>query len=390
MRWPTAAVRAVAGVDVAAVLLTDALPVDIRHASKIDRSAGGPPGRSTVLAGRRARRGAAVRVLVTGASGMLGGAVADALAERGDDGHACCSAAPPGARTGRCSPTSPTRPPSAAAVAGQDAVVHLAAKVDVTGSRARLRAHQRDRHPQRARRPAGRPASRRLVHVSSPSVAHAGRRWSVPAPARPTRSGPAATTPAARRWPSCSRSAADPGPPAVVAIRPHLVWGPGDTQLVGRIVERARAGRLFAHRFRGRADRHHLRRQRRRRARRGRSIAAPELDGQALVVSNGEPRPVADLLASICRAAGVPPPRGLDTRPGWPAPPARCSTRPGPRFPSCAAVGDPPLTRFLAEQLSTAHWFDQRYTRSALGWTPRVTLDSGLAALATDRGTTGA
>ena len=30
----------------------------------------------------------------------------------------------------------------------------------------------------------------------------------------------------------------------VVAVRPHLVWGPGDTQLVGRIVERARAGRL--------------------------------------------------------------------------------------------------------------------------------------------------
>ena len=30
----------------------------------------------------------------------------------------------------------------------------------------------------------------------------------------------------------------------VVAVRPHLVWGPGDTQLVGRIVDRARAGRL--------------------------------------------------------------------------------------------------------------------------------------------------
>ena len=34
----TAAVRAAAGVPVAAVLRTDALPVDIRHASKIDRS----------------------------------------------------------------------------------------------------------------------------------------------------------------------------------------------------------------------------------------------------------------------------------------------------------------------------------------------------------------
>ena len=31
---------------------------------------------------------------------------------------------------------------------------------------------------------------------------------------------------------------------AVVAVRPHLVWGPGDTQLVGRIVDRARTGRL--------------------------------------------------------------------------------------------------------------------------------------------------
>ena len=31
---------------------------------------------------------------------------------------------------------------------------------------------------------------------------------------------------------------------AVVAVRPHLVWGPGDTQLIGRIIDRARAGRL--------------------------------------------------------------------------------------------------------------------------------------------------
>ena len=44
--------------------------------------------------------------------------------------------------------------------------------------------------------------------------------------------------------------------------------------------------------------------------------------------------------------------------------------------------GEPPLTRFVAEQLSTAHWFDQRRTREALGWTPRVRLDEGLARLA--------
>jgi nucleoside-diphosphate-sugar epimerase len=40
------------------------------------------------------------------------------------------------------------------------------------------------------------------------------------------------------------------------------------------------------------------------------------------------------------------------------------------------------MTRFLAEQLATAHWFDQRATRRALGWRPRVSLDEGFARLA--------
>ena len=40
--------------------------------------------------------------------------------------------------------------------------------------------------------------------------------------------------------------------------------------------------------------------------------------------------------------------------------------------------GEPPLTEFLAEQLSTAHWFDQRRTREVLSWTPTVSIDEGL------------
>ena len=42
----------------------------------------------------------------------------------------------------------------------------------------------------------------------------------------------------------------------------------------------------------------------------------------------------------------------------------------------------PPMTRFLAEQLSTAHWFDQRRTREALAWTPAVSIAEGLDRLA--------
>jgi 2-alkyl-3-oxoalkanoate reductase len=46
------------------------------------------------------------------------------------------------------------------------------------------------------------------------------------------------------------------------------------------------------------------------------------------------------------------------------------------------ASDDPPLTRFLVDQLSTAHWFDQRLTREILRWQPRVSLDDGFAKLA--------
>ena len=42
------------------------------------------------------------------------------------------------------------------------------------------------------------------------------------------------------------------------------------------------------------------------------------------------------------------------------------------------------MTRFLAEQLSTAHWFDQRDTRRLLAWSPEVSLDEGLRRLAAD------
>ncbi|MET0713629.1 MAG: NAD(P)-dependent oxidoreductase, partial [Mycetocola sp.] len=49
---------------------------------------------------------------------------------------------------------------------------------------------------------------------------------------------------------------------------------------------------------------------------------------------------------------------------------------------------------FLAEQLSTAHWFDQRRTRVDLEWTPAVSLDEGFRRLAAhygaERGAAGA
>ena len=163
----------------------------------------------------------------------------------------------------------------------------------------------------------------------------------------------------------------------IVAIRPHLVWGPGDTQLVGRIVERARQGRLAlvgsgtalidttyidnaADALVAAVDR------------------ARGLGGRAFVVSNGEPRTVAELVARMVAAAGLDvTPRHVPTvlAKGGGSIVERIWDRTG-------RTDDPPMTSFLAEQLSTAHWFDQRVTREALGWAPCITLADGFERLA--------
>ena len=43
---------------------------------------------------------------------------------------------------------------------------------------------------------------------------------------------------------------------------------------------------------------------------------------------------------------------------------------------------EPPMTRFLAHELATAHWFDLSAARRDLGYVPRVSINEGLQRLA--------
>jgi nucleoside-diphosphate-sugar epimerase len=318
-----------------------------------------------------------VKVLVTGASGLLGGSTARALAERGDE-VTVLQRRPAGLGLPEVLADVADADAVQRAVAGHDAVIHLAAKVNVTGPWAAYeRANvQGTRSVVEACRATG---VTRLVHVSSPSVAHGGASL-VGAPA-------GAANPTGARGPYARSKAqaeqialgADSDQLAVLAIRPHLVWGPGDTQLVGRIVERGRTGRLpIIGSGAVLVDSTYL----------SNAVDAlvaaldrsPVVHGEALVVTNGEPLPIAELLAKICAAAGVPGPRRH-----VPAPLAKVAGSIAEALWAVRRTGDdrdPPITRFLAEQLSTAHWFDQRHTREALQWAPQVSLDDGFAALA--------
>ena len=222
----------------------------------------------------------------------------------------------------------------------------------------------------------------RLVYTSTPSVTHRAT--------HPVEGGTADTVPYGEHFKAHYATtktiaekavlAANDAALATIALRPRLIWGPGDAQLLPRLVQRARAGRL---RLVGNGDNlidttyidnaaqahfdafEHL-------------AHGAACAGRAYFISNGEPKPARDIINALLAAAGAPP---------------VTKTVPFPVAYAIGAVseaawrvlpleGEPPLTRFLAEQLSTTHWYDISPATRDFGYVPRVTIAEGLRRLA--------
>ena len=221
-----------------------------------------------------------------------------------------------------------------------------------------------------------------FLYISSPSVAHAGA-------AIVGDDAGAASPEHARGNYARSKAAAEllaleangtplPGGGVlrVGALRPHIMWGPGDTQLVERILERSAAGRLpLLSGGTGLIDTLYIDNAADALVRGYQRLDA--FAGQALVVTNGQPRTIAELLGGFCEAVGVPAPR-FSVPAKVAALAGKVIERVWERLPKNVTAGDePPMTEFLAEQLSTAHWFDQRRTRELLQWEPAVSIEEG-------------
>jgi nucleoside-diphosphate-sugar epimerase len=150
---------------------------------------------------------------------------------------------------------------------------------------------------------------------------------------------------------------------ATVSLRPHLIWGPNDPHLVPRknlvdstyIDNAAHAHVLAAERLEP-----------------GSAIA-----GKAYFISNGEPIPMADLIRRILGAAGIEPViPTLNQHLAYAAGTAMELTHKLLRL-----KHEPLLTRFVARQLSTAHWFDISAAKRDLGYEPQVTIEEGMRRL---------
>jgi len=167
---------------------------------------------------------------------------------------------------------------------------------------------------------------------------------------------------------------------ATVALRPHLIWGPGDNHLLPGIIARGRDGSL---RLVGsgtnlvdttvvdNAAAAHL-------AACARLAPGAACCGRAYFISNGEPRPLAELVNAFLAAADLPPVRRTV--------PPRLAYAIGATLEAVYGTlrlrGEPVMTRFLARHLATAHWYDISAARRDLGYEPRVSIDEGLKRLA--------
>lgn len=322
-----------------------------------------------------------MHALVTGAGGFLGQYIAEQLVARGDRVRGLSRRRYPELDAlGMESVQGDVQDLAAveAACRGVDCVFHVAAIAGIWGPWTQYYGINVEgtKNVVAGCRAAGVP---RLVYTSSPSVTFAGR----------DQCGIDESAPYPRRWlahyPHSKALAemlvlaADGDDLATCSLRPHLIWGPGDPHLVPRLMDRARKGQLRqigdgknwidAVYVENAAEAHLL-------AADALRPGSP-LCGKAYFITNGEPVNCWNWINELLSLAGLPPVR---SRISFPAAYAAGALLEG-IWTILGRTDEPRMTRFLAAQLATSHYFDISAAKRDFGYVPRVSMAEGMERL---------
>lgn len=320
-----------------------------------------------------------MKAVITGGGGFLGAAIARRLLARGDRvtvvGRGRYPAVEALGAEGVSWDLAADSPGLERVFAGADVVFHTAAKAGVWGRREDFWSINVDGTDRviAACKAAGVP---RLVFTGSPSCTFDGRdavnatEANSPYPAR------FAAVYSETKAVSEQRALAANGPGlATTSLRPHLIYGPGDPHLLPRVIDRARKGRLrivgdgknrVGITFVENAAAAHLQ-------------AADVLEegsanaGKAYFITDAEPVLLWEWLNRFLEAVGAPPVR----RHVSPALAGFAGEVLELVWRLLSLESEPPMTRFVAMQLSTSHFYDLSGARRDFGYSPPVDGEEG-------------
>jgi len=260
---------------------------------------------------------------------------------------------------------------------GCDAVVHTAGKAGIWGDRSEfdrvnvkgtscvLEACRNNAVPH-------------LVFTSSPSIVHSGGDVGGVDESIPVATNIKAPYPASKAEAERLVLAANSHALKTTALRPHLIWGPGDPHILPRLAAKAKSGvialpgpgKIVDTIFVENAALAHVK-------------ALQELGGEArcagnpYFVTNNEPLPQGEIITRLLAAIGIH--ARVRAVPVWLAKAAGvlCEVT----WKTFGLKSEPPVTRFSVEQLATAHWYDTRAAERDFGYLPATSIEEGLERL---------
>ncbi len=320
------------------------------------------------------------RVMVTGGGGFLGSAIVRALRERGDRVRSFSRRFHPGLGelgVEQIRGDIADAEAVSSACRGVDAVYHTAAKpppwglfrdyfrTNVTGTANVISACLET-------------GVSRLIHTSTPSVIFDGRDLQGVDESVPYPRSYSAAYPRTKALAEQAVIQAGAGALRTIVLRPHQIWGPEDPHFLPRIIARSRrlkrigdGKNLVDTTYIDDAAACHL-------------LAAdrlrhnPALSGRVYFISQGEPMPAWEIIDAVLKAAGLGPVKGhIPHRAAWAMGWVFEKLYSWLRLP-----GEPPMTRFVADALGKAHWFDIGAARRDLGYDPEISIAEGLNRLA--------